>query len=106
MIRKLLSVALVLLALTAATVRASIYTRQVTVLSTATRLDANTSGERILLVNQGAGSVFLGDSSVTTSTGVELKSGASLALSLTSGEQLYGRVASTTYRVDVLENGR
>lgn len=91
----------------AASARATVYTRQVTVLATATRLDANTSGETVLLINQGAGSVFVGGSSaVTTGTGAEIKTGTSLSITLGPSDVLYGIVASTTYRVDVLEIGR
>jgi len=90
----------------AATVCASVFTRQVSVTGTATRLDANTTQEQILVINQGSGSIYVGDSTVTTSTGAEIKPAASIYLQLTQGEKLYGITSGSTIRADVLENGR
>lgn len=103
--KRILSILIVAITL-GAVASATIYSRQVSVTGTATRLDANTSGESLIAVNQGVGSVFAGGAAVTTSTGLELKPGASVTFTLSPGEQLYGITSGSTYRVDVLESGR
>lgn len=81
---------------------------QVNVTNAATALDQNTTGVRSLLVrNRGAVAVYLGGSTVTTSTGFQLDPGESLTLDFpTYGAGLWGITASATVRVDVLEVGR
>lgn len=104
---KKLGLALCALLLTATAARAVVGGRQVTVTSTATLLCSTGAFQSTacLVVNQGAGSVYLGGNAiVTTSTGLELKSGAGATINLKQSESLYGITASTSYRVDVLES--
>jgi hypothetical protein len=80
---------------------------QVTVTSTATALDQSTAGARSLLVrNRGAVAVYLGGSGVTTANGFQLDTGESVSVDILGfGGGLYGIVASSTARVDVLQAG-
>lgn len=59
----------------------------------------------VLLANQGASSVFVGGSDVTTAAGYELAAGAEVALDLDAGDVPYGVVASGTVDVGVLHTG-
>lgn len=85
--------------------------RAVTVTTTATRLDAitdnadNKSGQSIAVYNNGAATVYLGDSGVTTANGYPLGVGEHWAENLASGDELYGRVAAGTVEVRVIESG-
>lgn len=97
---------LILVLFVARPVAGTIYTAQRTVTTTATQLSLNTNSQ-LLLVNQSATtSVYLGAANVTTTTGVELKGGATLSLQLATGEVLYGITSTGTARVDTLENQR
>jgi hypothetical protein len=84
---------------------AAVASAQVTVTTTATALDQSTSGPRSLLLrNRGAVAVFLGGSGVTSSTGLQLDPGETLSLDVPKfGAGVYGRTASSTARVDVLQ---
>lgn len=82
-----------------------------TVTTSATRLDSDPtdtlSGDRVLLVAQGAGTLVIGDASVTAATGcrVPVYAGTQISLELDQAEKLYGIVASGTLDVDVLMVG-
>lgn len=79
---------------------------QVTVTSTATALDQSTTGARSMLVrNRGSVAVYLGGSNVSTSNGFQLDPGESVGLDAAKfGSGLYGRTASSSARVDVLQS--
>lgn len=75
---------------------------QVSVGATATQiLAANTSRAAILVTNNGSQIIYLGDASVTTSTGFPLAAGSTVGLPQTSA--LYGIVASSTATAGFLE---
>lgn len=86
---------------------AAVTSAQVTVTTAATALDQSTAGARSLLVrNRGAVAVYLGGSTVTTSTGTQLDPGESASVDILKyGSGLYGITASSTARVDVLQVG-
>lgn len=73
----------------------------VSVATAATRVvDVNNDRDSLLLSNNGASAVFLGDSAVTTSTGLPLAAGASL--SLNTGSALYAVTAAGSIDVRYL----
>jgi hypothetical protein len=88
----------------------------VTVATTATRLDTATEtdseghaiyGQSIAVYNNGAATIYLGGSDVTTSNGVPVTAGTwgpSFDIP-TRDEALYGRVASGTVEARVIEIG-
>lgn len=84
----------------------SIETAQVDVADTATALHTADQGAPlvVLVENQGSASMFIGDSTVTTSTGYELEAGQHRYFNLSTGEVLYGIVASGTEQADVFAN--
>jgi len=103
------SVLLLLLAvLVAGTVSATVLAARVTVADTATVVFANTAGNPVAVVvlNKCTEDVFLGGAGVATTTGLELDPEASVSIVTWPGETLYGIVASSTCRVDVLSNRR
>lgn len=70
-----------------------------------TAADADRSaGQRAVLKNTGAATVFVGGSGVTTATGYPLAVGDILNLELSEGGALYG-IAATTGTVAVLNTG-
>lgn len=82
----------------------------VSVTTSATRLDTgaanNPQGSAIGVYNNGASTVYLGGSGVTTATGFPLAAGTSLSVDLKeSGDVLYGIVVSGTVEVRTLEVG-
>lgn len=83
--------------------------RAVSVATTATRLDGDAEGRAASAVavhNNGASTVYLGDSGVTTANGFPLAAGASVSFEMDDqGDTLYGIVASGTVEVRVLEVG-
>ena len=84
-----------------------------TVATTATAIEG-TQYPDFLLINNGANTVFIGDSAVTTSTGFPIATGevyspssaAHKSLQGKVGERLYGIVAASTENVRVLLQGR
>lgn len=83
---------------------------QISVTSTATALTgASDDDERadfsVVATNRGTLSVFLGNSTVTTATGLELAVGATVNIELRPGDRLYAIAVSGTQRVDVLKAG-
>jgi len=84
---------------------AAIVAARVTVATTATLIyTPPPSGGTGLIRNAGTASVYLGDAAVTTATGWELIPGA--AVSLPAIDPIYGIVAASTNRVDVVETSR
>jgi hypothetical protein len=87
---------------------------RVDVLTTATLIATNSgsgddqSTKSFLVLNATAtANIFLGDSGVTTGTGLQWAStDGPLSIDLEPGESLYGRVASTLQTVHVLGGGR
>lgn len=76
--------------------------RQVTVTTTPTAILSGNQGVAVIRVGA-AGSVFIGGPAVTTGTGFELKNTDYPLVITTTGDPLYGIVASATLRCDVLE---
>jgi hypothetical protein len=87
----------------------SVSSQQVSVTTTATRLDPTTDGTipkgSCLIQNKGSASVWLGNSTVTTANGFEFVAGAAATADLGSGDALYAVAASGTVSVHVLEIG-
>jgi len=88
----------------------TIQSAAVSVGTTATALNAAESAgsDRVSLVvyNNGASTIYVGGSDVTTSNGVPIAAGASLAVNeLDVAERLYGIVASGTVEARVLRQG-
>ncbi len=85
--------------------------QQVTVTTSATLLDINTTalGRALLIRNRGTVAVYLGGPDVTTGTGFQLDAGEAVNLDADDGPGVatgtYGRTASSTARVDVLQVG-
>jgi hypothetical protein len=102
--KKLLTILIILAC--AASAGAAVVASRVTVAATPTVILANTGTMPVAMVavNQCASSVYVGGATVATTTGLELATGASISMVLSSGETLYGVVASSTCRVDVLKN--
>ena len=96
------------LALLAWPVSATVVAARVTVADSATVVIANTFGNPlgVVVLNKCTADVFLGGAGVTTAAGLELDPDASLSVVLWPGETLYGIVASSTCRVDVMSNRR
>ena len=80
-------------------------TAQATVATAATLIVAARAGrDTVIIENSGTTAVYIGDSTVTTSTGLLLPGvlGASVALETT--DAVYGRVASGSQVVTAIEN--
>lgn len=77
----------------------------VSVASTATDLVAAdlANRKRILIQNASTKRVYIGNSSVTTSNGIELSPGSALELDAAAAVDLYGIVASGTADVRIME---
>lgn len=87
----------------------SVSQQAVLVGTAATRLDPITDGNipkgSCVVRNNGAATVYIGTSTVTTSNGFPLESGREIAADLAAGDALYGIVASGTVECRVLEVG-
>lgn len=85
----------------------AISSNQVTVTTSATRLDPSTGVPTgaVLVRNRGSAAVYLGGSNVTTANGFQLDAGESVPMDIRSGDALYGVVASGTQTVHVLQVG-
>lgn len=76
---------------------------QVSVGTSATSiLDVGDSGAVAEITNQGANPVFIGGSGVTTSTGYSLAAGATLRLTMSPEDEVFGIVASGSETVHVI----
>ena len=85
-------------------------TRAVSVATTATRLDTEAEtdsvhGSSISVYNNGAATVYLGESDVATTTGYPVAAGEHYAEDIDPSVGLYGIVASGTVEVRVRETG-
>lgn len=77
---------------------------QITVTTTPTLLVAATGFDQsVWLHNQGGGTVFLGDSNVTTENGYKLDTGNKMELLVGDHEGLYGVTAAASHIVGVLK---
>jgi hypothetical protein len=89
----------------------AVKSRAVSVGTTATALDTvdesdSQMGSSIAVYNNGASTVYVGGSDVTTSNGVPVAAGSwGPSISLDGPERVYGIVASGTVEVRVLEAG-
>ena len=86
-------------------IRARIKQSAVTVTTTATALPATAVEGRISLAiyNNGAATIYLGASDVTTTTGYPLAAGAEISLDVGMNVIVYARIAAGTANVRVLE---
>jgi hypothetical protein len=79
---------------------------QVTVTSSVTQL-SGTGIASVLVRNRGSVAVYLGDGSVSSSNGFQIDPGEAVSVDLAQyAGGLYGRTASSTARVDVLQVNR
>lgn len=90
----------------------AVKSRAVSVATTATRLDLTTDNEdgvwsqSLTFYNNGAATVYVGGSDVTTANGAPVPAGTwSPGFDLNADEALYGIVASGTVEVRVIEVG-
>jgi hypothetical protein len=87
----------------------AIGTQQVSVGTTATRLDPTPVGaitrESCVVRNRGAAAVFLGGSTVTTANGFQLDPGETFTADVQASDGLFGIVASGTVVCHVLQVG-
>lgn len=84
----------------------------VSVATTATRLDTaddtgdHTAGESLVFYNNGAATIFVGGSDVSPANGAPVAASSwSPAFDLSSGDAVYGIVATGTVEARVLESG-
>lgn len=81
----------------------TIVSNQISIDTDATLIrDANTNRKGIIIKNEGAVTMFIGASDVTTSTGVSIESGSSISLDKTTAA-IYGVVATDTTTASYLE---
>lgn len=86
----------------------AILQQAVTVTTVATRLDLNTESTQVSdchIFNEGANTVYLGNSGVSTGNGFPLAVGEVFAVALGRNEGIYGVVAAATESVRVIEVG-
>ncbi len=81
-------------------------TTAITVTTTAGALPTSAKAGRMSLIvyNNCSSTVYLGSASVTSSNGLPLVAGASVSFDLSDSAAVYGRMASGTCDVRVLEN--
>ena len=77
-------------------------TAQKTVTSTATLLVTANRADQLVYLHSSSGTVYLGNSDVTTSTGYRMDNGDKLSMQLSDNESLYGIVASGTATMMVM----
>jgi hypothetical protein len=77
-------------------------TAQKTVTSTATLLVTANRADQLVYLHSSSGTIYLGNSDVTTSTGYRMDNGDKLSMQLSDNESLYGIVASGTATMMVL----
>lgn len=85
--------------------RSQIKPSAVSVATSATKIPttALTGRTSIAVKNNGSNTIYLGDSTVTTTNGYPLAAGAEISLDLSADVDLYGRVASGTENARILE---
>jgi len=74
----------------------------VTVTTTATSLIAGDNQPRTIYLHSTSGSTYLGDSAVTTSSGLHLPNNQTITIQVPFGESLYGITNTGTTNVRVL----
>ena len=77
-------------------------TSAVTVGTTATLLIAADNKDRVCYLHSGTGSVYVGGSDVTTSTGIHLPNGTTMQFNVPFNETIYGVVSTGTQTMRVL----
>ena len=77
-------------------------TAQKTVTSTPTLLVTANRADQLVYLHSSSGTVYLGNSDVTTSTGYRMDNGDKLSMQLSDNESLYGVVASGTATMMVM----
>jgi hypothetical protein len=77
-------------------------TAQKTVTSTATLLVTANRADQLVYLHSSSGTIYLGNSDVTTSTGYRMDNGDKLSIQLSDNEALYGIVSSGTATMMVL----
>jgi len=77
-------------------------TSAVTITTSATLLIDADNQPRICYLHSGSGSVYIGGSDVTASTGIHLSNGTTLAISVPFNETIYGITSSGTQTMRVL----
>lgn len=81
----------------------SVTAERVAVGTSATALNAQgTAALELTIRNAGGASVFLGDASVTASTGLELTTGETMTVRVDGGDRLHAVAATGTEEVHVL----
>lgn len=81
----------------------SVTAERVTVSTSATALNAQgTAALELTIRNAGGASVFLGDASVTASTGLELTAGETMTVRVDGGDRLHAVAAAGSEVVHVL----
>ena len=79
-------------------------TSQATIATTATLIVAARAGrDTVIIENSGTTAVYLGNSAVTTSTGLLLPGVLGASVSIETTDAVYGRVASGTQVVTAIE---
>ena len=77
-------------------------TAQKTVTNTPTLLVTANRADQLVYLHSSSGTIYLGNSDVTTSTGYRMDNGDKLSMQLSDNESLYGIVASGTATMMVL----
>lgn len=84
----------------------SVHSKEVSVGTTATRIDTaefGQSSQGLAVKNMGAATVYLGGPDVSTANGYPLLANEAMPMDLGQQDELFGRVASGTVLVRVLE---
>jgi hypothetical protein len=76
---------------------------QVTVTTSATLLVTANRADQMVYLHSGSGTIYLGNSNVTTSTGYRMDNGDKLSMQLGDNEALYAIAASGTAIVYVMD---
>ena len=77
-------------------------TSQKTVTTTATLLVTANRADQVVYLHSSSGTIYLGNSDVTTSTGYRMDNGDKLTMQLSDNEALYGIVSSGTATMMVM----
>lgn len=78
----------------------------VTVGTTATLIVEPDNKNRVVYLHSGTGSIYIGGSDVTSSTGVHLTNGTTIEIALPLGESIYGITAASSQTMRVLTPDR
>jgi hypothetical protein len=77
-------------------------TAQKTVTTTATLLVTANRADQLVYLHSSTGTIYLGDASVTASTGYKMDNGDKLTLELGDNEALYGITSSASHTMFVM----